>query len=68
MSIFSPAPTIPEATPNFQGPCVQLVFTPPVTTLGCPITVNLMFGVPAPLPAGACVGAGKFECGEMFFA
>ena len=68
LSIFSPTPTTPEATPNFPGPCVQLVLTPPVTALGCPITVNFMFGVPATLPPGTCVAAGKFECSEMFFA
>ena len=57
-----------EARANFQGLCVYLNMTPPVTTLGCPITVNLMFGVPAPLPPRACVAAGNFKCCKMLFA
>ena len=68
MDFFDASVTTPEATANFQGLCVQLDLTPPVTILGCPITVNLMFGVPAPLPPGACVAAGKFKCSEMLFA
>ena len=68
LDFFDAALTDPESTANFQGLCVHLDLTSPVTTLGCPITVNLMFGVPAPLPPGACVAAGKFKCCELLFA